>query len=163
MDEEADLFRSSLRDLIGEQMSAAVEEGGFAAIVCNDNEEKHGCHVVQWSGSPWTHQETGELMCDGVCFNHVPRAPLWCTKSFPVEADTHVLKHVIVSDLKLLPISEGNPLPSNCSKKSATTLRAMKLSEETHDFIMEEILRRDALEDHGVDAEESSDCSSSSE
>ena len=166
MDEEADLFRSSLRDLIGEQMSAAVEEGGFAAIVCNDTKEKHGYYIVQWSGSPWTHQETGELMCDGVHFNHVPRAPLWYTKSFPVEADTHVLKHVIVPDLKLLPISEGNPLPSSCSKKSATTLRAMKLSEETHDFIMEEILRREALEDCGVDAisaEESSECSSSSE
>ena len=49
MDEEADLFRSSLRDLIGEQMSAAVEEGGFAAIVCNDTKKTWIlCCSVEW-------------------------------------------------------------------------------------------------------------------
>ena len=146
MDEEANLFRKDVRDLIGEEVYAAVEEGKFGAVVCNDDKEKHGYYLVEWLGVPWTRQDTDELLCKAVYWNSVPYAPGWYTRSNPPHIETQLLNHIITADLELHPISESNKLPNGCAKASATRKGAMKLDIETHDFIMEEIFRREALE-----------------
>ena len=44
-------------------------------------------------------------------------------------------------------ISEQNPLPNTCSKTVAREKNALKVSKESDDFVVDEINRRDALED----------------
>ena len=46
----------------------------------------------------------------------------------------------------MIPISDSNKLPNGCAKASATRQGAMKLDADSHDFVMEEIFRREALE-----------------
>ena len=83
MDEEANLFRKNIRDLIGEEVNALVEEGNYGSVVCNDKKEKFGYYIVEWIGVPWTDQETHQLMCDAVYWNSIPRALFWYTRSLP--------------------------------------------------------------------------------
>ena len=51
------------------------------------------------------------------------------------------LNHVITADLPLHEISNGNVLPNGCAKAAATKKGAKKLSDESHDFIIEKIFR----------------------
>ena len=62
----------------------------------------------------------------------------------------------------MIPISESNKLRNGCAKAVAQRMGAMKLSEESHDFIMEEIFRREALEDIYSDSSSSEDENDSS-
>ena len=69
MDEEANLLKKNIRDLIGEEVyTALVEEGKYgSAVVYNDKKEKYaGYYLVEWIGVPWTDRETRQLMCDAV-------------------------------------------------------------------------------------------------
>ena len=47
MDGEANLFRKNIKDLIGEEVNALVEEVKFAAEVCNDKKEKFDYYTVE--------------------------------------------------------------------------------------------------------------------
>ena len=72
---------------------------------------------------------------------------------------------MIIVELPLHAIAENNLLPNSCAKASATRKGVKKLAIESHDFIMTEILRREALED--VDSADNTDgsgvsCTSSS-
>ena len=51
-------------------------------------------------------------------------------------------------------ISPTNPLPRACNKKSATQKKAMKICADDHEFILEEIIRREALENPVYNDEE---------
>ena len=67
MDEEANLFRKNIRDLIGGEVNALVEEGNYGSIVCNHKKEKFIYYIVGLIGGvPWTDQETRHHMCDAV-------------------------------------------------------------------------------------------------
>ena len=163
MDIEANLFRKNVRDMIGEEINAAIEEGKFGAVLCNDKAEKNGYYLVEWIGSPFTSQETKVLLCDAVYYNKVPRAPGWYTRSNPPHIETHELNHVISADLPMIPISDSNKLPNGCAKAIAKRMGAMKLSEDSHDFIMEEIFRRETLENIHSDSSEDENDSSGEE
>ena len=55
--------------------------------------------------------------------------------------------HHVVSGLVLMEeISEENQLPRGCNKAEATRLKAKKISTHDNDYIIEEIIRREALE-----------------
>lgn len=162
MDIEANSFRKNVRDMIGEEINAAIDEGNFGAVLCNDKAEKNGYYLVEWIGSSWTSQETRVLFCDAVYWNKIPRAPGWYTRSNPPHIETHELNHVISADLSMIPMSESNKLPNGCAKAVAKRMGAMKLSEDSHDFIMEEMFRREALEDIHSDSSSSEDENDSS-
>ena len=118
---------------------------------------------MEWIGVPWTDQEMHQLMCDAVYWNSIPRAPFWFMCSLPPHIETHMLTHVITADLQLHAIGENNPVPNTCAKASTTRKGAKKVSVESHDFIMAEIFRREALEDvDSADNTEASGVSSSS-
>ena len=93
----------------------------------------------------FTCQETGELRCYGNYLNRVPKAPKWYTKSDI--SDEHRLQFVVLADLTLEAISEQSPLPNTYSKTVAREMNALKVSKESDDYIVDEIIRRDALED----------------
>ena len=111
MDDDANLLREDIRNMIGERMVLTIEEGNFAGVVCADEEEEHGCCVVEWTGAPWINQDTRELMCEAVYWNKVPKTKHWCTRNDPPEKETFVLNHVLLGDLPLCKIDEDNEVP----------------------------------------------------
>ena len=121
---------------------------------------------MEWIGVLWTNQETHQLMCDAVYWNFVPRAAFCYIHSSSPHIETHVLTHVITTDLPLHEIGEDNPLSNSGTKTSATRKGAKKLAIKSHDFIMAEVFRREALEDvdsaGNTDGSGVSSCSSSS-
>ena len=84
-------------------------------------------------------------MCDGKYLNPVGRAPKWYTPS--EDADTVLVQHVVLGMVTMEEISASNPLPNTCNKRKATSMGALKISNESDDYIFDEIHRRDALED----------------
>ena len=147
MDEDANLYRKDLRDHIGNQMYTQIKEGNVGAIVVDD-EETEGYYLVEWVGSPFYQTIDGveTLMCSGIYWNQVKRAPRWYTRTNPVEQEDHILNHVIHPNVLLHPISDQNQLPNGCRKADATAKGAMKLDLHTHDEIIDEIIRRETLE-----------------
>ena len=143
-DEDADIFRKEVREHITAIIATEIDIGKYGAVVTSD-EDADGYYVVQWTGLPYTDQETGQLVCDANYLNPVARAQKWYTES--VASDTHVLQHVVLGDVNMNIISDTNSLPNTCDKVSAASKGALKVSKESDDFIFEEIYRRDALED----------------
>ena len=105
-------------------------------------------------GSPYYQNVDGvvTLMCSGIYLNEVKRAPHWYTRSNPVQMEDHILNHVIHANVLLHPISDDNKLPNGCRKRDAVAKKAMKLDSNTHDEIIDEIIRREPLEDVEIES-----------
>ena len=100
------------------------------------------------------------MVCEARYLNKVPRARQWYTAPTTNLPTTVRLQQVIDPMLELLEISPANKLPNNCDKRACTRLRARKISNESHEELIEEIHRRECLdfdEEHGQEEEESSD------
>ena len=76
--------------------------------------------------------------------NPVGGASFWCTESTAVV--THLVNHVVLGLVLMEKISEANQLPWGCDRQEATRLKARKISRHDHDHIIEETIRREALE-----------------
>ena len=143
-DDDADLFRKEVREHITAVIAREIDVGKYGAVVTSD-EDADGYYLVKWTSTPYTDQESGQLVCDANYLNRVGRAPKWYTGSDL--SDKHVLQHVVLGDVTMEEISGTNPLPNTCDKLLAQAKAALKVSKESDDFIFEEIHRRDALED----------------
>ena len=52
MDDDANLLREQLRHMVGEKMMLTIDVGKFGAVICADDDEEHGCCVVEWISVP---------------------------------------------------------------------------------------------------------------
>ena len=57
-----------------------------------------------------------------------------------------MVHHVVLGFLLMEEISNENQLPRGCNKPEATRLKAKKIRRHDHDCVIEEIIRREALE-----------------
>ncbi len=89
-------------------------------------------------------------------FNQVERARHLYTQS---NMTTVVeVRYVLLTGFQLQPISETNKLPAACNRKDAAQKKAVKVTLLEHEVIMEEAGKRDRLEyhvDNGDDSNES--------
>ena len=161
MDEEADLFRGEIEEFLADEMAEKITVGNIGAIAVDDD-STDGYYLVQWTGTPFTCQETGDLLCYGQYLNQVPRAKQWYTMS-DLQPDLHNVKHIVFADVEMEKVSSTNRLPRNCDVASATSKGAMKISPEEHDYILEEIRRQASLENPEVDEEDEESSSESSD
>ena len=78
--------------------------------------------------------------------NAVPTAPLWHTSSF-LKVTVDVTK-LVATDLEMHPMSPTNMIKcrSKRVREEAEQKKAMKLSEESHEFILDEIRMRERVE-----------------
>ena len=143
-DDEANLLRQQIRNHITLRIVDDIEEGFIGGVVTSDPDADR-YYLIRWSGTPYTDQESGELVCDGKHLNPVRRAPKWYTNS--EDADTVLVKHVVLGKVTMEEISDSNPLPNSCNKRKATSMGALKISKKSDDFMFNEIHRRDGLED----------------
>ena len=84
------------------------------------------------------------MKCDCNWLNPVPRARMWYTKS---NLETKVdLVNVVATQLELMPISPSNMISNRGLRRDAEAKNAMNISLGTHNFILDEIQRRERLE-----------------
>ena len=130
--------------MVGEE----IQIGLIGAVVTSD-EKADGYYLIQWTGTPYTDQDTGGLLCDGKYLNPVGGAPKWYTHSEDFASID--LKHVVLADVIMEEISDSNQLPNSCNKREAKSKEAKRISKCSNDFIFNEIRRRDQLEDPEFD------------
>jgi predicted Fe-S protein YdhL (DUF1289 family) len=142
---------------IAKEMAEGIKEGKIGAFSTED-EETNGYYLVEWKSEVYTLQEytiltefdppleleAGKLVVDATYLNAVPRAPLWYTKS---DLNTTVrVKQILAADLTMLCISDGNKVPRGCNKKEVERLQGKRLHDANHEEILEERMRRVALD-----------------
>ena len=78
--------------------------------------------------------------------------PKWYTPG--EDQDVVLVKHVVLGKVKMEEFSETNPIPRSANRKKAQqSMGALKISNESDDFIFDEIHRRDRLEDEEFEDE----------
>jgi hypothetical protein len=87
----------------------------------------------------------GELVCGGQYLNKDPRAKHWYTSPSKPLPTTVSLQQVLNLVLYVLSISQQNKLPSNCDKRAPERLGARRITNVSHDGLIEEIYRRECL------------------
>ena len=138
-------------------MAEEIEEGQYGAVITEDK-DTHGYYLVAWvSGAYALQEETdeyqeGELVADATYFNPVGAARNWYT---PSTVTTLVrVQHVVAADVDLLKETESTvKLPSTCNREQAREKGAMRITDTSHETILDEINRRDSLDyiEHGAD------------
>jgi hypothetical protein len=152
--DDVDAARDEVLVLLSSNIAANVEIGGYGAIVTSDENADFGYWMIEWTSEPYTCQDTGRLVCDGYHLNPVGGAPKWCTPSG--DAKTVPLVHIVMTDVQMDPIEEGrNMSSSTCvKKKECVEQEALRIEEDSHDYISDEIFRRETLEHETRDEEE---------
>lgn len=125
-----------------------------------DDPDTEGYYLVRWIGEPYNIEQdteltdfdppmilqSGELVCDAIYFNTVPRANHWYT---PSTNRTKVrLQQVLLADATLEVESQTNPLPNSCRKIEARRQGAKKLLQSDHDTIIMDAISRRQIIDH---------------
>jgi hypothetical protein len=87
----------------------------------------------------------GDWICEGRWLNRVEHARYWYTVGDTVV--TVCMKNVLHADLAMTPISVNNPLPRlhPTVQDQVVPLNPHKMRSTDHDFMMDEISRRDAM------------------
>jgi len=133
-------------ETMAETIGRNIVVGNFGAQVADDCDAKEGYYIVEWIGMPYTDQESGELVCDAHYLYPVGRSSRWYTKS--LEVAKIELKYVASADVKLENISDVNPLPQRMNKSErnkAKEMNALRISNESFEFLFEEIYSRESL------------------
>ena len=112
--------------------------------MATSDENADGCCLMKFTSEPFHSEERQDLVVKGKCLNPVGGALFWHTES-KVEV-THLVHHVVSGLVLMKEISEANQLPRGCNKQEATGLEARRISRHHHDCVIEEIIRREALE-----------------
>ena len=110
---------------------------------------KFDFHLVEFFELPKTAQgdkEDSSWTVECQYFNAVPTAPLWYTKSL-LKVTVDVTK-LVATDLEMQPMSQTNMIRSRSKRvrDEAEQKNAMKLSEQSHEFILDEIRMRERVE-----------------
>jgi hypothetical protein len=171
---------AGVETMMAEQIKTKNEDGGpvYGAFATEDVD---GFYVIKFTSAAYTLQDdvelkeyepaikikAGALVCDAEYFNKVPGASGWYTEAIPPMKTQVRVQQVLMTDLKLVPISNTNKLPSGMSKKNkkdATEKGALYLDKHQHDMILDESAHREMLEhDEVVDDDSDSESESSEE
>jgi hypothetical protein len=131
-----------------------------------------GYYLVKWLSKPYALQEDmldgmsgtigAEMMVvNAIYFNRVERAPHWYTQSG--KTTVAEVRYVLQTGLHLQPISTTNKLPMACQRQEAMQKKAVKVTFQDHEAIMEEASKHDRLEYDADDNDKSEEESESEE
>ena len=144
--DDVDIAREDVLVSLSSNIAATIEIGGYGAIVTNDEAARDGYWMVEWTSESYTCQETGRLVCDGFYLNEVPGGPQWWTPSGL--AVTTPLVNVVMADVKMDPIEVGRNVPSSShvNRRQCLEKEALRVEVDSHDYIFDEMFRRERLE-----------------
>ena len=137
MDGEADRMRKDVQEYLSAVVVSKIEVGGIGAVPTADT-DADGYYLLEFTSEPYECHKSNQLIVKGKCLNPVKRAPKWCTKSELF--DKHLVNHIVYASVRIDPISEDNQHLRGC-------LRKIAIEKEDDDYVIEEIIRREALED----------------
>ena len=150
-EDEVDEERQLVLRHVTTSVARSIEVGKIGAVAFQQHEgdsSEEGHHLVEFAGLPRTEQDELSSGCawkvDCKWLNSVPRARHWCTKS--EQEATVDLVHVVAADVEMIPMSPTNMIKNRAVRQEAEKLKAMKIAEESHEFILDEISRRERLE-----------------
>ena len=146
---EVDEEREVVLRHVTTSVARSIEIGNVGAYAFDKGEGDRGeeeYYLVEFASLPWTDQEGDKCAWKVNCLwlNSVPKARHWYTKSMD-EATLNVV-HLVATDLLMHPISPTNMIRNHQVRKDAERLGALRLSDDSHDFILDEIERRERLE-----------------
>jgi len=135
-----------------------VQVGGVGAYGYREEEEK-GYYLVRWTSETFRLQQDttlddgtfipkDELVCMAEYYDEVEgTAHKWFTPPQENADEVYIkMRHVVVADLELMPISDHNKLPSRCNKQKATELGAVRLQDIDILKMQDEFSRREVLD-----------------
>ena len=157
--DDVDAAREEVLVSLSSNIAANIEIGGYGAIVTEDETARDGYWIIEWTSDPYTCQDTGRLVCDGLYLNPVEGGPKWWTPSG--HAETIPLVNIVMADVNMDAIEVGRNMPSSShvNRKQCLEMEALRIEEDSHDYIFDEIFRRETLEHEtrAVDEEEEED------
>ena len=115
----------------------------IGAIATGDEEATDGYYLVEFTGEPYTDQRDGALKCEGNWLWEVPEARKWF--STLAESTIFDVINVVATGVTTEKISPSN-MPPKRVRKRAVENNGLKISEDSHNFISDDIVRQDALE-----------------
>lgn len=145
-----------------------------------DNEDSE-CHLVCWTGEPFTAQEPeivegcsdecekGEPLCEGVHWNRQSGTARWHTAPTVIASDDKRLfrlKHVVKPSVQTKSQQEGAVLPqgpAKLMKRRASVSQAREVTMESQEATQEEIAKRAPLDHCEIEDKMESDSGSESE
>ena len=68
------MLKMEIRNHITLKVADDIEEGYIGAVVMPDEEADGGYYLIKWPGTPYTDQESGELVCPGEYLMPIGRA-----------------------------------------------------------------------------------------
>ena len=148
--EEVDEERKVVLRHVTTSVARSIEIGNVGAHAFDKGEGKRGGeedhHLVEFASLPFTDQEGDKCAWKVNCLwlNSIPTARHWCTKS--TDEVTLSVVHLVATDVQMHPISPTNMVRSHLVRKDAERLGALRLSNDSHDYIQDEIERRERLE-----------------
>ena len=128
-------------------MCSSVEVGNIGACAFQMDDKKKseaGHHLAEFVKRLKTKQNNGQLTVDCHWLNPAPGARCWHTRS--MEPRTVDLVCAVDTDVEMLPMSAGNMIKSKGVRKAAAHKNPIRISDDSHDFILDEIRRRERLE-----------------
>jgi len=125
---------------ISAAITASVEKGKIGAVSSPTYDQApNGYFLVEFIDEPGP----GDDQCNTYQLNVVPGASKWWTRSETLYVVDMI--HVVDTDVKVEPVSASN-MPPTRVRSELTNHTAVKISEESHNFALDEIWRRDQLE-----------------
>ena len=118
----------------------SVVIGEFCAVATYAQDAPDGYYLVEFTGLPCTDQVDGLLECNANWLSPFKRARHWYTKQPGLDTVIDMIT-VVSTSVVMLPLSASNMPPNQ-----RTAIGAMKITEDAHHFIGDEILLRDRLE-----------------
>jgi len=128
-------------------LSFYIKRGTFGAVGAIGTKEipaRHGYWIMQFTGPAYIDQETGKLMCKGIWWDEVAFGPdPW----FILDKKEEILEvaSIVMSDVDMEKVSGTNPPPAS-NKNELAQKRPRRVSDDSHGYILDEIVRRDMLE-----------------
>ena len=124
-------------------VAESVEVGNIGAVsTCEHEHAPDGYCLLEFTSLPYP-EEDG-LKVDGVWLNAVQHARKWFT--FSEQKTTVNVVNMVETNVVANPMSAGNMLPKRIKDQLHDASLAVKISEESHNTILDEILSREALE-----------------
>ena len=121
-----------------------IEVGNVGAVVTSDTECKEGYYLVEFTGEPYTDQQTGELKCECNWLYPLPESPSWYT--FSTEKTIVELLNVVATNVEMDEMSP-NIYPRNQQmRKECRKKNGKRITNDARCEILDEIIRRDDLE-----------------
>ena len=150
-EDEVDEERQLVLRHVTTSIARSIEVGKIGAIAFEQREgegDEEGCCLVEFIGLPRTEQDEATSGCawkvDCHWLHRVPTARHWHTKS--LQKQTFDLVHVVATDVEMKPMSPMNMMKNRAVRQEAAQKNAMRIADDSHEFILDEIMRRERLE-----------------